>query len=206
MLPVLILAACLAAQPVPDKPTPSQPPAARVSPKAGEAKAEHQDVRLRFLGWSANSDEYAWLRVTERSTDGEVQAAEQTFYVRKLVAKGGTEAVTVTGSVLAHLKDRGYSKKAVPVARVSDMETRLEIGERTYLKFELVIGQGLGYRLSLFKGDSSEVLEEKQLEEAYTTVEPTLYVAPDGRRFVLLLHCATPYRTRDRIQYLPLSL
>ena len=191
------------AAPAPDQPPPASPPAA-VDDSPG--KADHRNLALSFIGWSQNSAEYAYQINDERFLKGARLDAVDTLYVKKLVAKGESENVVLTEPVKQYLVRQGFARHELESEKVDQMTTRFKLGERRHLDFTLILKAELGWRLSLFDGDGSVVIQEGVLEEPFTDVTPRIYPAPDKRKMVLLIKCSTLYRTRDHLKLIRLDL
>jgi len=184
------------------------PPRAAVEGEgsAADARPDHRNLSLHFIGWSENSSEYAFQINDERYLKGERVDAFATLYVKKLVAKGKSENVVLNEPVKQYLVRQGFARHELETEKIDQMTTRFKLGERRYLEFKLLLKAELGWRLSMFDGDGSVVIQEGVLEEPFTNVVPKIFPAPDKRKLVLLIKASTTYRTRDHLKLIRLDL
>lgn len=180
--------------------------AAASSAAAEKTKPDHRNLALRFIGWSDNSSEYAFQITDERYLKGEHLATQDMFYVKKLVAKGRSENVVLHEPVKQYLVRQGFARTELETEKLDQMTTRFKLGERRHLDFTLILKAELGWRLSMFDGDGSVVVQEGVLEEPFTDVEPKIYPAPDKRKLILLIKASATYRTRDHLKLIRLDL
>lgn len=190
----------------PDPPVPAQARQGGESVADASAKPDHRNLSLRFIGWSSNSSEYAYQISDERFLKGERLDAADTSYVKRLVAKGKSENVVLAEPVKQYLVRQGFARREVETEKIDQMTTRFKLGERRHLDFTLLLKSDLGWRLSMFDGDGSVVIQEGVFEEPFTVVEPRIYPSPDNRKLVLLIKASTTYRTRDHLKLIRLDL
>jgi len=180
--------------------------AAAATAAADQTKPDHRDLELKFIGWSENSSEYAFQITDDRYLEGERLDTKDMFYVKKLVAKAKSENVVLREPVKTYLVRQGFARRELETEKIDQMTTRFKLGERRHLDFTLILKAELGWRLSMFDGDGSVVIQEGVLEEPFTTVEPKIYPAPDKRKLILLIKASTTYRTRDHLKLIRLDL
>ncbi len=168
--------------------SPPKAPADR-SEVAAPTVSSEWGTRLRFHGWSADSQFVAYTRTrTLRAKRAGAAARVTTRHAHKKVVKGAFR-----GGAPRHGKDlaiwahaNGYVVKPIERSVLDDRRTWFVAPEGVY-EFRLVIEKSLVWEL-LFEG---EVVSRRAFDSLYVGIEPQLFLAPDRGHAVLVMHLDT---------------
>lgn len=182
---LIALASCVV-DPAPPTSRAAPPPEAAAPPPTDRTVSSEWGTRLRFHGWSPDSQFVAYtrtrrLRPTRAGAEPKVTVRDAHKKVVAGALRGGAPRHGKDLAVWAH--QNGYVADGVERSVLDDRRTWFVAPEGVY-EFRLVIEESLVWEL-LFEG---EVVSRRAFDMLYVAVEPKLFVAPDRRHAVLVMH------------------
>ncbi|TNF37635.1 MAG: hypothetical protein EP329_02665 [Deltaproteobacteria bacterium] len=141
---------------------------------------------LRFHGWSKDSEYIAYSRARHRPGVGrKAKPIDDVQRMHRHVTDGKFDGFgkMVGGDVETWALDRGYVVDPAPRTRSDARTTAFRVAGREYT-LTLLVGQRVGWELRA----EGRLLTRRTFDTIYLDYAAELYVAPNARQAVLVMH------------------
>ncbi len=167
---------------------------------------EKPGFTARFLGWSPDSDDFAYVLTHHRRRPNRpgMRPPKDLYFMKRTSPSGVSQAMRLRSSVSARVTARGYQVSRVKGRRLSPFVNAFPVGNGRTLRVVLRLSKRrLWYDVWLddvTRPGNPERLLRGFLKEVWTDFDTEAYMSPDRNWATIVFRMATPYRTNARVE------